>query len=196
MKFLPDIDIDCADRNLILENLKHIPASICVNDECSKHNVGVYFQNIPHDPITGISNINYKEADERGYFKVDLLNLNVYKSVKDEKHLMKLMNTEPLWEMLLDAEISKDLFQLGGHIDGLATSTILNMYKPQTIMELAICIALIRPRKKHLIGKPWDYIKEHIWEPGDDSLYGYKKAHAVSYAHVIVVQMNLIMESV
>ena len=43
--------------------------------------------------------LDYKEADDRGYFKLDLFNVNVYKEVKDELHLIKLM-AEPNWVRL------------------------------------------------------------------------------------------------
>jgi hypothetical protein len=35
-----------------------------------------------------------------------------------------------------------------------------------------------------------------IWEKPTNGEYYFKKAHAVAYAHVIVVQMNLICESI
>ena len=193
-KFVPDIDIDFADRNAALKGLLCIPASRIERGDLRKHNVGVYFQAIPQDPLTGFSSIPYEEAEQRGYFKLDFLNLNTYKNVRDMEHLKTLISTEPVWEMLEDKEICENLFQLGGVIDGIPTYELLDAYKPKSIMDLAIFLALIRPRKKHLIGKEWDEIKQEIWAAGDDSLYGFKKAHAVSYAHVVVVQMNLLVE--
>ena len=37
-----DIDIDVKDRDVLLEKLKHIPASIINKGEVKKHNTGVY----------------------------------------------------------------------------------------------------------------------------------------------------------
>ena len=194
-KFVPDVDIDFANRDEALKDFLHIPASRVERDDLQKHNVGVYFQAIPTDPLTGMASIPFKEAEERGYFKVDFLNLNVYKDVRDEAHLNKLIAEEPMWEILENKDACDELFQLGGLIDGIPTFELLDAYKPRSIMDLAIFLALIRPRKKHLIGQEWEAIKEEIWLPGDESLYGFKKAHAVSYAHVVVVQMNLWLEN-
>ena len=72
---MPDIDLDLPDRKKVLDIMNHIPASI----QNKKHNTGVYFQNIPYDPINEISSIDYREAEKRGYFKIDLLNVNIYK---------------------------------------------------------------------------------------------------------------------
>ena len=72
---LPDIDIDVKDRNEALRELDYICASIMEKDGTSRpHNTGIYFQEIPHDPRTGLSTIDYKAAEKRGYFKIDLLN--------------------------------------------------------------------------------------------------------------------------
>ena len=193
-KFVPDVDIDFANRNTALEGLLHIPASRVEKDDLQKHVVGAYLQAIPQDPLTGFASIPYEEAEERGYFKVDFLNLNIYKQVRDEAHLIELIGREPVWELLDEPLVTEQLFQLSGVIDNIPTSDLLSAYKPRTIMDLAIFLALIRPRKKHLIGLEWEDVKKEIWAPGDDSLYGFKKAHAVSYAHVVVVQMNLMME--
>ena len=106
---LPDIDIDLKNRDSILKLLKHIPASI--NDN-KKHNTGVYFNSIPVNPLTSNSTINYKEAEERGYFKLDLLNVNLYSDINDEKHLDMLMNKEPMWELLDHKEFVEKLFHI------------------------------------------------------------------------------------
>ena len=71
-----DIDIDVKDRDVLLEKLKHIPASIINKGEVKKHNTGVYFTDIPVHPFTNTANIDYKEAEDRGYFKLDILNVN------------------------------------------------------------------------------------------------------------------------
>jgi len=193
-KFVPDVDIDFANRDHALEGLVHVPATRIERDDLRKHVVGVYFQAIPQDPLTGWASIPYEQAEQRGYFKVDFLNLNVYKQVRDEDHLNDLLSREPIWELLDDPEVVDQLFQLGGVIDGIPTSDLISAYKPRSIMDLAIFLALIRPSKKHLIGREWNEIKEEIWIATDDGQYGFKKAHAISYAHVIVVQLNLLVE--
>jgi DNA polymerase III alpha subunit len=150
--------------------------------------VGVYFQNIPTDPLTGLASIPYDEAERRGYFKLDFLNLNVYKGVRDEAHLNQLVQSEPMWEMLEDEEVVNELFHLSGHFN------IVKTYKPRTIEQLAMVLALIRPGKRHLVGYDWAAVQASIWTNDGTDEYVFKKAHSLSYAHVIVVQMNLLLE--
>lgn len=179
-----DIDIDFADRKHALQFFKHRLACI-KNDKV--HNSGVYFQDIPHNPITNVATIDYVEADQRGYFKLDFLNLTMYKDIKSEEHLITLMNTEPRWDMLEYEEFVEQLNQINGYSD------LVKTMKPTSVMQLAAVIAMIRPGKKHLIGQSWDTIMKEIWTTStSDDGFTYKKAHAVSYAVAIVVQMNLL----
>ena len=187
---MPDIDIDFADRSKALEHFKHATAAIDDNGTFKKHNTGIYCTSIPYNPLTGISTIDYKTAEDRGYFKIDFLNVSVYEKVKDRDHLKTLMETEPLWDLLLQDDFTDLLFHVNGH------GSLLKQMKPTSIEELAMCLALIRPAKRHLVGKTWTEIGLEIWEKPTNGEYYFKKAHAVAYAHVIVVQMNLICESV
>jgi hypothetical protein len=147
-------------------------------------------QPIPSNPITNLSNIDYKTAEERGYFKIDLLNVSVYKDVKNEEHLKKLMETEPLWDLLEQDEFIDLLFHVNGH------GSILRQMKPITIEQLAAVLAVIRPAKRYLVGEPWSTILEEVWKKPENDEYYFKKAHAIAYAQAIVVQMNLICEKV
>ncbi len=184
---MPDIDIDFADRTLILERIKHVPATMA---EGKKHNTGVYCHQIPENPLTGLSSIEYEEAENRGYFKIDFLNVSIYKDVKNEEHLIQLMETEPLWDLLEQDDFTNLLFHVNGH------GSLLRQMKPRSIEELAMCLALIRPAKRNLVGKTWTEIGETIWEKPTNGDYYFKKAHAIAYAHAIVVQMNLICEQI
>ena len=187
---MPDIDIDFLDRTVALAELKHVTASINDNGTFKKHNTGVYCTSIPYNPLTGLSTIDYKQAEERGYFKIDFLNVNIYKGVRDDAHLKQLMETEPLWDLLEQDDFTNLLFHVNGH------GNLLRQMKPSSIEELAMCLALIRPAKRHLVGRTWTEIGQEIWEKPTNGEYYFKKAHAVAYAHVIVVQMNLICESI
>ena len=74
-----DIDIDFADRTTVLEKVQYYTsAAIIRNNNLVKHNTGVYFTNVPKDPIMDVCSLDHKDAEERGYFKLDLLNVNVY----------------------------------------------------------------------------------------------------------------------
>mgnify|MGYP001048234070 CR=1 FL=1 len=183
---MPDIDIDFANRDFVLEKLQHRVAKL---DTDKKHNTGVYATEIPHNPVDNLATIDYKTAEERGYFKLDFLNVSIYKDVKDEAHLQQLMEKEPLWDLLTHEEFSKQLFHVGDH------SHILQQTKPQTVEQLAAVLAMIRPAKRHLIGRTWPDIMTEIWEKPTNGEYYFKKAHAVSYAMAVVVHMNLLCES-
>ena len=187
---MPDIDIDFADRTVALEKFKHVTAAIEDNKIFKKHNTGVYCTSIPYNPITGLSTIDYKSAEERGYFKIDFLNVGVYKGVRDEAHLTQLMETEPLWDLLLQDDFSNLLFHINGH------GSILREMVPQSIEQLAAVLGMIRPAKRHLIGKDWNTVLGEVWVKPESDEYYFKKAHAVAYAVAIVVQMNLICEGV
>jgi hypothetical protein len=187
---MPDIDIDFLDRSQALDVIKHIKASRRDDSKLITHNTGIYLQTIPCDPISNLSGIDYKEAEERGYFKIDFLNVNIYKGIRDEAHLAQLMETEPLWDLLEQDDFSSLLFHVNGH------GAILRQMKPTSILQLAAVLAMIRPAKRHLIGMDWTTVMTTIWTKPEDGEYYFKKAHAVAYAMAIAVQMNLICEQI
>ena len=184
-----DIDIDFFDRKQILDIIKHIPARL---EDGKKHNTGVYCHEIPHDPINNTASLDYKTAEARGYFKIDFLNVSAYAGIKNESHLVQLLNTEPLWDLLHEKEVCDQLFHVNGY------HNLLNELKPTSIVELAMVLAMIRPGKKHLIPvckeKGFQSISNEIWTKTEDGSYTFKKSHAHSYAALIIVQLNLICE--
>lgn len=182
-----DIDIDFSNRDAALTHLKHIDASMTRNNnERSKHASGVYFTEIPHD-ANNLASIDYKTAEERGYFKVDFLNVSVYEQVKSEEHLVQLMTTEPPWERLLEKEFCEKLIHIGNY-----HSMISKLAEPiNSIPRMAMFLALIRPGKKHLQGKPWSEIALTVWDKTDEG-YTFKKSHSIGYSHLVVVHMNLL----
>ena len=128
---MPDIDIDFADRSRALDVLKHVKASRYDGDRMVPHNTGVYLNSIPSNPLDNLATIDYKTAEERGYFKLDFLNVSLYKDVRDEAHLIQLMETEPLWDLLEQDDFTDLLFHVNGH------GYLMRQMKPQTIEELA-----------------------------------------------------------
>jgi hypothetical protein len=187
---MPDIDIDFLDRTQILDVIKHIPAAIKEQDNFKKHNSGIYCHSIPQNPLTNLSAIDYKEAEDRGYFKIDFLNVGIYKGIRDEAHLQQLMEVEPIWDLLQQDEFVDLLFHLNGH------GAILRKTCPTSVEELAAVLAMIRPAKRNLIGKSWTEIMTEVWIPPENGEYYFKKAHAIAYAMAVVVQMNLICEAI
>lgn len=187
---MPDIDIDFPDRDTVLNLIRHVKATRTDNNSLAPHNTGIYVQSIPYNPITNHSNIDYKVAEERGYFKIDFLNVNIYKDVKDETHLQQLMETEPIWELLEQDDFVNLLFHVNGHGDILRTT------KPTSLEQLAAVLAMIRPSKRYLIGKDWPVVLKEVWIKPENDEYYFKKAHAIAYAQAVIVQMNLICEGI
>ena len=182
---MPDIDIDFADRDVVLSKIQHRVAKL---DSEKKHNTGVYVTEIPHNPVDNLSTIEHKTAEERGYFKLDFLNVSIYKDVRDEAHLQELMERQPLWQLLEHEEFSDQVFHLNGH------NGLLKQLKPQSVEQLAAVLAMIRPAKRHLVNETWQTILEEVWKKPTDGAYYFKKAHAVSYAMAVIVHMNLLCE--
>lgn len=188
---MPDIDIDFADRNKALALFEHTRASRIEDNKLVPHNTGVYFHTVPVNARSNLCALPYEQAEEEGYFKIDFLNVSLYKDVKNEEHLVQLMNTEPLWDLLEQDDFVNLLFHVNGY------GSILRKMKPRTVEQLAMVLAMIRPAKKYLIGKSWDQIEAEIWtKPKHKHEYYFKKAHAVAYAMAVVVQMNLICERI
>ena len=188
--FSGDIDIDFANRNDILSLIKHIPASIIKDDQITKHNTGVYFTDIPIDPFSNQSSLDYKQAESRGYIKLDFLNVNLYSKIKNETHLKELINKEPPWHRLYEKEFCYQLIHIGNHYESL-----IKMPEPiLNIEQLAMFLAVIRPAKRHLIGKNWKEVSKTIWEKSEDGTYGFKHSHSVAYSQLVVVHMNLLVE--
>ena len=184
-----DIDIDFGNRDNALKLLHHIPAGIVRDGKLIKHNSGIYVTDIPVDPFTSIASIDYKVAEDRGYMKLDLLNVSLYTQIKNEQHLIELMNQEPEWDKLYDPEFCSKLIHVGNHYDLL----IKCPEAVNSIPRMAMFLALIRPGKRHLVGQTWREISETVWDK-DDEGYAFKKAHGVAYSHLVVVNMNLLSE--
>ena len=178
-----DVDIDFADREQVLKLIDHVPAMQRDGVKERKHNTGVYFHHVPVNPFTGLCTLDYKQAQDQDWFKIDLLNVGIYSSFKTNEEIDHLLEQEPVWELLEHKEIIEQLFQIHNHAD-----TVIRM-KPRSIEQLAMVLAVIRPGKKHLIGRSWAEIEQEVWTKTED-VYSFKKSHAIGYATVIVLQLN------
>lgn len=186
MTFKSDIDIDFGNRDLILQHIKHISAAMRNVSPMRKHNTGVYVTEIPYDPFNDMSALDYIEAENRGYIKLDLLNVHVYQNIESEEELLELMKL-PNWELLKDKDIVEKLIHLSNHYNNLQ-----KMPEPvDSIPRLAMFLACIRPGKKHLIGQSWSEVAKTVWDKSIDG-YTFKKSHSIAYAHLVVVHMNLL----
>lgn len=179
-----DIDIDIANRDKLLELIEHTPAMIARDGKEVKHNTGVYFHEMPTNPFTGFATIDHKEAENMGYFKMDMLNVSVYSDIKNKADLDELLEMEPMWELLEHREVVEQCFHIHGHF------SVVQRMKPQSIEQLAAVLAMIRPAKSHLIGKDWNTVMSDVWIKPENDVYFFKKSHAISYAMIVVMQIN------
>ena len=187
---MPDIDIDFKtnfDPTDIFEQA--IPASMVKNNDLMKHPCGHYFQQVPIDGVTNLAAIPYEEAEVLGYFKIDFLHLSVLDHFKNKGQIRELLKYDPDWSLLQDEECVVKLFQISKH------HSLLCEVKPQSIQELADCIALIRPGKRVLLER---YLRDPtkvrpmLYRSGDDDKSAFKRSHAIAYAMTIVLQLHLI----
>jgi DNA polymerase III alpha subunit len=138
---------------------------------------------VPINPFTGLCTLDYKQAQEQDWFKIDLLNVGIYSNFKSNEEIDQLLAHEPVWELLEHKEVIEQLFHIHNHAD-----TVIRM-KPRSAEQLAMVLAVIRPGKKHLIGRSWDVIAQEVWTKTDD-VYSFKRSHAIGYAMAIVLQLN------
>lgn len=185
---MPDIDIDFLDRERALDLFDHVVASRVEDGKMVKHNTGVYLHDVPISAVEGLCSVPYDQAEEQGFFKLDFLNVGLYKGIRDEQHLVELMNQEPLWALLEEDDFTDMLFHVNGH------GEILRKMKPTSIPQLAAVLAVIRPAKRYLVGKDWTTVMDEVWKKPEGNEYFFKKSHATAYAVAIVVQMNLICD--
>lgn len=184
-----DVDIDCYNREKILKGLGCIYGRIDrPGNKVEKHPTGVYFQNIPRDPTTNVSTLDHRVAKDYGYFKIDFLNVNMYEGIRDEQHLLELLAKEPPWDFFEFEEITDKLFHLKGY------SHLLKKFKPQSVEDLAMILAIIRPSKAHLQHSDWATIRQEVWIKTASDNYQFKRCHAISYSLAIVVNLHLVIE--
>jgi hypothetical protein len=146
----------------------------------------VYITDIPYDPVNNCASIDYQEAEQRGYFKIDLLNMSVYQLIKDSAHYEEILKLDPPWSRLMEREFCEQIVHIGNHYD------LIRELQPDSIPRMAMFLAVIRPAKRHLAAGGWSAIAKDIWTRPEDDSYFFKKSHAVGYAQLVALHMNLI----
>jgi hypothetical protein len=186
-----DVDIDLPDRKRLLELIDHTCAAQTHMGAIRKHNSGIYVTDIPYDPINDCSALLYEDAEKRGYFKIDLLNVSVYQMIKDEVHYQEMLEQEPDWPRLwTDTEWASQLIHVGNYTD------LLQTMKPDSVTRMAAFISIIRPGKYHLQNKSWGEVFESVWDGDKSHGFTFKKSHAISYAVLVRLHMNLLSQPV
>jgi hypothetical protein len=182
-----DIDIDFANRETVLRLIQHVPAR---QSNGKKHNSGIYVTDIPADPVNQCAAIDYEEAEQRGYFKLDFLNMSVYQLIRDPVHYEEMLTATPPWERLwTDHAWASQLAHVGNYTD------LLRAMKPDSIPRMAAFISIIRPGKAHLQTRPWTEVFTEVWDGDESRGYTFKKSHSISYAALVALHMNLLNQS-
>jgi hypothetical protein len=182
-----DIDIDVGDRKQVLKLIQATAARQTHQGQVRCHNSGVYVTDIPYDPINECAAIDYEQAEELGYFKIDLLNMSVYQLVTSPEHYKEMLTQEPDWSRLwTDPEWVKQLVHVGNYTD------LLKSMKPDSIPRMAAFISIIRPGKAHLQNRPWDQVFASVWDGDDSRGFVFKQSHAIGYATLVALHMNLL----
>ena len=193
---IPDVDLDVKDRDRVASLFREaIPASQVQNRRLVNHNTGLYFQKIPQDPQRKLSVFPYKEAEDMGYFKVDLIPNHVYDLIESEAELQQLLDAPVDWDWFLDDRFydSPDhryrLTHLGNY------RRLCKKFPPKSVTDIAALIAVIRPQKAHLKKEcqTIEEIKERVWqrEEGAEG-YFFKKSHSIAFAILVVLHAQLI----
>jgi hypothetical protein len=131
--------------------------------------------------------LDYQEAEQRGYFKIDLLNMTVYQQIRDQAHYDQLMGQEPNWQRLwTDPAWATQLVHVGNY------TSLLAQMRPDSIPRMAAFISVIRPGKAHLQGRDWAQVFESVWDGDDSRGYVFKRSHAISYAALVALHMNIL----
>ena len=186
-----DIDIDLANRDQLLKLIPTTSARQLHQGQVRRHNSGVYVTDIPYDPINQCAAIDYETAEQRGYFKIDLLNMTVYQLIKDPEHYQLMLDQEPNWDRLhTDGAWAKQLVHVGNYAD------LLQTMRPDSIPRMAAFISIIRPGKAHLQNRPWAEVFETVWDGDDSKGFVFKHAHAIGYAALVALHMNLLSQDV
>jgi hypothetical protein len=186
-----DIDIDLADRDQLLKLIKVVPARQITQNQVRRHNSGVYATDIPWDPVNQCAAIDYETAEQLGYFKIDLLNMSVYQLIKTPEHYEQLLSQTPPWDKLwTDSTWASQLVHVGNYTE------LLSNMRPDSIPRMAAFISIIRPGKAHLQNKPWTEVFESVWDGDDSQGFVFKHAHAIGYAALVALHMNLLNQAV
>ncbi len=186
-----DIDIDFSDRESILKLIDAVPARQMHQGQVRRHNSGVYVTDIPCDPVNQCAAIDYETAEQLGYFKIDFLNMSVYQLIKNPKHYESMLAQTPPWQRLwTDPEWAQQLVHVGNYTE------LLKTMRPDSIPRMAAFISIIRPGKAHLQNCPWGQVFDSVWDGDASRGFVFKHSHAVSYAALVVLHMNLLNQPV
>ena len=116
--------------------------------------------------------------------------MSVYQLVKDPAHYEAMLTASPPWERLwTDHAWSSQLVHIGNYTE------LLKTMRPDSIPRMAAFISIIRPGKAYLQTQPWPEVFASVWDGDESKGYTFKKSHAVSYAALVSLHMNLLNQN-
>jgi hypothetical protein len=116
--------------------------------------------------------------------------MSVYQLIRDPAHYAEMLAAAPPWEKLwTDTAWTKQLVHVGNY------TALLQSMRPDSIPRMAAFISIIRPGKAHLQNRPWTDVFQSVWDGDDSRGYVFKKAHALGYAALVALHMNLLNQA-
>jgi DNA polymerase III alpha subunit len=101
-----------------------------------------------------------------------------------------MLAATPPWNRLWqDSSWAGQLAHVGNYTE------LLKSMRPDSIPRMAAFISIIRPGKAHLQNKSWKEVFESVWNRDDSRGYTFKKSHALSYAALVALHMNLLNQA-
>ena len=98
-----------------------------------------------------------------------------------------MLDAVPPWDRLWkDPDWASQLVHVGNYTE------LLRSMRPESIVQMAAFISIIRPGKTHLQNRPWKDVFDNVWDNDNSRGFVFKKSHAISYAHLVSLHMNLI----
>ena len=113
--------------------------------------------------------------------------MSVYQLIKSPKHYTEMLAATPPWNRLWqDSTWASQLVHIGNYTE------LLKSMRPDSIPRMAAFISIIRPGKAHLQNKSWEDVFNSVWDGNDSQGYTFKKSHALSYAALVALHINLL----
>jgi hypothetical protein len=117
--------------------------------------------------------------------------MTVYQLIRDPEHYRSMLDQKSNWQRLwTDTVWAQQLVHVGNYVE------LLNTMRPDSIPRMAAFISIIRPGKAHLQNRPWAEVFESVWDGDSSRGFVFKKAHAVGYAALVALHMNLLSQDV
>ena len=180
-----DIDIDVADRDKLIKLVNGVPAMIAKDGKRTLIQVCISMR-CHMILLLDLQQWITSKQKMKAFLRLMCLMWDCIKRLNPRQQLDELLAMEPMWELLEHKEVVEQLFHILKHFE------VVQRMKPRSLEQLAAVLGIIRPAKRHLLGKDWNVVMEDIWVKPQGDAYFFKKAHAHAYAQAIILQLNML----